>query len=64
MSDAHPVPASPAPSRGHARRPGDAYTACGLPAVGWPIFWHLTHVRGRERTCVECQAVMHARRAG
>ncbi|PVG80815.1 hypothetical protein DDE18_21435 [Nocardioides gansuensis] len=44
----------------HARRPEDAFTACGLPAAGWPIFWHLTHVQGRDRICVECQEVMYS----
>jgi hypothetical protein len=47
----------------HARRPGDAYTACGLPAADWPIFWLLSHVQGREDNCVECQEIMHAGRA-
>ena len=46
----------------HAKRPGDSFTACGLPAAGWPIFWHLTHPRGRSRTCPDCQEVMHASR--
>ena len=43
----------------HVRRAEDAYTACGLPAAGWPIFWLLRHAQGREKSCVECQVVMH-----
>ena len=46
----------------HARRPGDFFTACGLPAAGWPIFWHLTHAQGQGRTCAECQARMYSAR--
>ena len=46
----------------HARRPGDAFTACGLPAAGWPIFWQLTLVQGWNRSCVGCQRAVYASR--
>ena len=47
----------------HARQPGDPFTACGLPAAGWPIFWELTFAQGRSKMCAECQAVMYSCRA-
>jgi hypothetical protein len=47
----------------HAKRPGDSFTACGLPAGSWPIFWQLTLVQGRDRNCVECQEVIYSWRA-
>ena len=46
----------------HARLAGQPNTACGLPAAGWPIFWHLTLVQGRERTCAECQRIVYLSR--
>ena len=44
----------------HVRRPGDAFTACGLPAVGWPLFWHLAHAGAGARRCRECQEVVYS----
>lgn len=43
----------------HARRPGEPYTACGLPAAVWPIFWHLSLSSARERACPECQSLTY-----
>jgi hypothetical protein len=40
--------------RHHARRSGDAFTACGLPCLGWPVFWHLPFSAAAEDFCSGC----------
>jgi hypothetical protein len=46
----------------HARRLGDRYTACGQPAIGWPIFWEVTLAEGRDRTCPDCLTALYGNR--
>jgi hypothetical protein len=38
----------------HARRVGSAYTACGLPALGWRYFWDMRFGEEPDSTCAEC----------
>lgn len=40
--------------RHHARRSGDAFTACGQPCLGWPVFWHLPFSAAAEDFCGDC----------
>lgn len=47
----------------HAKRPGDPFTACGIPAAAWPIFWQLTLAQGRDRSCPDCQRVLFEARS-
>lgn len=42
----------------HARVPGSLTTACGLPAIGWTIFWSLRFEQGRGRRCARCARVV------
>jgi len=41
--------------RPHLREPGDPTTACGEPALNWPIFWELpvVHAAGTCAACME-----------
>ena len=41
----------------HARRAGTAFTACGLPALEWPIFWEYQFAGSREDACPRCAAI-------
>lgn len=54
-TDAYLVPFGPA----HLREAGGADTACGLPALNWPIFWDVTPSPGLEM-CIECRCVSQA----
>jgi len=46
----------------HARSPGDRFTACGLRAVDWPLFWDLPFHGRQERACRTCaQHVLQGR---
>lgn len=38
----------------HARRPGDATTACGLSADGWIMFWEMRFNTEDARSCARC----------
>jgi hypothetical protein len=38
----------------HARRVGEHYTACGLPALNWPYFWGLAFGDEPGSTCPDC----------
>jgi hypothetical protein len=49
----------------HLRRPTDLQTACGLPAVGWRIFWTLLPDSDEAPLCARCvDAAGAARQAG
>lgn len=52
VTDAYVVPFGPA----HLREAGGADTACGLPALNWPIFWDVTPSPGLEM-CIACRHV-------
>lgn len=48
--------------RAHLRQVGSSSTACGLPALNWPIFWDLA-VNTPVDMCPECRwtaALEHA----
>jgi hypothetical protein len=42
----------------HARRSGDANTACGLSAMNWKMFWHLPFGTGPDSACADCLAAV------
>ena len=42
----------------HARRPGNFRAACGLPSLGWLIFWDLRFPAVRTLSCRECLYVV------
>ena len=42
----------------HAREAGENLTACGLVAIGWPVFWLMPFRAGRSTSCVECTAAV------
>lgn len=51
----HPDDRAPRPyGLHHARRVGSPYTACGLPAQGWPFFWDLPFGRDLTSSCPAC----------
>jgi hypothetical protein len=39
---------------GHVRQVGAAFTACGQPALDWPIFWDLS-VDDPDNMCSDCK---------
>jgi hypothetical protein len=39
---------------GHVRKVGSPITACGQPALDWPIFWDLS-VNDPDDMCSECK---------
>ena len=39
----------------HARRDGDAHTACGLASLNWKTFWHLSFQPMGPDACPECR---------
>jgi hypothetical protein len=39
---------------GHVRRVGASFTACGEPALDWPIFWDLP-VDDPDNMCSDCK---------
>ena len=72
VSTKHRVPVGPPENRSlapfgprHARRPGDTTTACGLAAMGWPMFWLTEFSGARENECARCAAAVerHSLRA-
>lgn len=38
----------------HARQVGHDFTACGMPCLGWPYFWHLPFGFLPEHECESC----------
>lgn len=42
---------------GHLKEVGSAATACGLPALDWPIFWDLP-LSQADNGCPECAGVL------
>jgi hypothetical protein len=40
---------------GHVRQVGASFTACGEPALDWPIFWDLS-VDDPDEMCSECKS--------
>lgn len=38
----------------HVRKLGAAFTACGRPALNWPLFWDLS-VNDPDDMCAECR---------
>ena len=38
----------------HAREAGENLTACGLVAIGWPVFWLMPFKPGSSVSCTEC----------
>ena len=43
----------------HARVVGEAATACGTPAVGWPFFWELPFRPWSGAACAACSEAVH-----
>ena len=41
----------------HARQAGENLTACGLVAIGWPVFWLMPF---RPRASISCPACVEA----
>jgi hypothetical protein len=39
----------------HARQAGENRTACGLVAIGWPIFWLLPFTPANRASCPSCR---------
>jgi hypothetical protein len=54
----HTQPRTPYGER-HARQPGSRYTACGISALGWTIFWELPFSGTEPTNCAECCSVVH-----
>ena len=42
----------------HAREAGENLTACGLVAIGWPVFWLMPFKPGSSSSCSECTAAV------
>lgn len=42
----------------HARRVGDPFTACGIAAVEWRMFWTMVFDGRSEHACADCAAVL------
>jgi len=38
----------------HARQSGENLTACGLVAIGWPVFWLMGFQPDDPTSCPEC----------
>lgn len=45
-------------ARAHARRPGEPYTACGVRALNWRMFWDTPFRPGEPGTCDRCSAAL------
>jgi hypothetical protein len=54
------VPADP--HEVHFKRPGQAWTACGLATQGWEVFWDLS-IAPLDVRCEPCRAKALNRRA-
>jgi hypothetical protein len=48
----------------HARVPGALTTACGVPSIGWPIFWWLRFDKGGGPRCGDCARAIEVEGAG
>ena len=38
----------------HARRASENLTACGIVAIGWPVFWLMPFVQDASTSCPAC----------
>lgn len=45
----------------HLKEAGSLATACGLPSVGWRIFWNLPMESAGPDACRDCLALAHPR---
>lgn len=46
----------------HAREVGSQFTACGVPAMGWPYFWEQAFPSPSTATCRACMVVLSRKR--
>jgi hypothetical protein len=42
----------------HARQSGENLTACGLVAIGWPVFWLMPFEPEASTSCPNCVAAV------
>jgi hypothetical protein len=42
----------------HARQAGESLTACGVVAIGWPVFWLMPFDTGAPASCPDCIAAV------